>query len=50
MARIVRRPDLAIKGKEFIEAGPRIGRSRSPAIILRHILPNVIGPWRSMYA
>ena len=43
MARIVRGQTLAIKGKEFIEAARAAGVSRR-AIILRHILPNVIGP------
>jgi oligopeptide transport system permease protein len=43
MARIVRGQTLAIKGKEFIEAARASGVSRR-AIILRHILPNVIGP------
>ncbi|KCZ88910.1 ABC transporter permease subunit [Hyphomonas johnsonii] len=43
MARIVRGQTLAIKGKEFIEAARAAGVSRR-AIIIRHILPNVIGP------
>ncbi|MBD3768978.1 MAG: ABC transporter permease subunit [Rhodobacterales bacterium] len=43
MARIVRGQTLAIKNKEFIEAARAAGVGR-PAIILRHILPNVIGP------
>jgi oligopeptide transport system permease protein len=43
MARIVRGQTLAIKGKEFIEAARASGVSRR-AIIMRHILPNVIGP------
>ncbi|MEZ5946349.1 MAG: ABC transporter permease subunit [Hyphomonas sp.] len=43
MARIVRGQTLAIKGKEFIEAARAAGVSRKD-IILRHILPNVIGP------
>ena len=43
MARIVRGQTLAIKGKEFIEAARASGVSRKD-IILRHILPNVIGP------
>ena len=43
MARIVRGQTLAIKGKEFIEAARASGVSRR-AIIIRHILPNVIGP------
>ena len=43
MARIVRGQTLAIKGKEFIEAARAAGVHRRD-IILRHILPNVIGP------
>jgi oligopeptide transport system permease protein len=43
MARIVRGQTLAIKGKEFIEAARAAGVPRH-SIILRHILPNVIGP------
>jgi len=43
MARIVRGQTLAIKGKEFIEAARASGVSRKD-IIVRHILPNVIGP------
>ncbi len=43
MARIVRGQTLSIKGKEFIEAARAAGVPRRD-IILRHILPNVIGP------
>lgn len=43
MARIVRGQTLTIKGKEFIEAAEAAGVSRSK-MILRHIIPNVIGP------
>ena len=43
MARIVRGQTLAIKNKEFIEAARAAGVPRRD-IILRHILPNVIGP------
>lgn len=43
MSRIVRGQTLAIKGKEFIEAARAAGVS-GPAIIRRHILPNVVGP------
>ncbi|HPF24417.1 MAG: ABC transporter permease subunit [Hyphomonas sp.] len=43
MARIVRGQTLAIKSKEFIEAARAAGVPRRD-IILRHILPNVIGP------
>ena len=42
-AAIVRGQTLALKGKEFIEAARAAGVS-SPAIIRRHILPNVVGP------
>ena len=43
MSRIVRGQTLAIKGKEFIEAARAAGVSQT-GIIVRHILPNVIGP------
>lgn len=43
MSRIVRGQTLAIKNKEFIEAARAAGVS-APAIIRRHILPNVVGP------
>ena len=43
MSRIVRGQTLALKGKEFIEAARAAGVS-GPAIIRRHILPNVVGP------
>jgi len=42
MARIVRGQTLALKHKEFIEAARASGGS-SFAIILRHIVPNVLG-------
>jgi len=42
MARIVRGQTLALRGKEFIEAARASGGS-TPAIILRHIVPNVLG-------
>ena len=42
MARIVRGQTLALRGKEFIEAARAAGGS-TPAIILRHIVPNVLG-------
>nr|BFD32678.1 oligopeptide ABC transporter permease OppC [Pigmentibacter ruber] len=42
MARIVRGQTLSLKGKEFIEAAHASGVS-SPIIILRHIVPNVLG-------
>ena len=43
MARIVRGQTLSIKQREFIEAAQAAGVSR-PAIIFRHIMPNVLGP------
>jgi peptide/nickel transport system permease protein len=43
VARIVRGQVLSIKEKEFVEAARAAGAS-SPRIILRHILPNIIGP------
>jgi oligopeptide transport system permease protein len=43
MARIVRGQTLSIKQKEFIEAA-RAGGVRTFDIILRHIVPNVMGP------
>lgn len=42
MARIVRGQTLTLKGKEFIEAAHAIG-VRTPLIILKHIVPNVLG-------
>lgn len=42
MARIVRGQTLSLKRKEFIEAA-RISGVRTPRIILRHIVPNVLG-------
>jgi len=43
MARIVRGQTLSLKQKEFIEAARAAGLSR-PAIIGRHIIPNLLGP------
>jgi len=42
MARIVRGQTLTLKGKEFIQAAHAIG-VKTPHIILRHIVPNVMG-------
>jgi oligopeptide transport system permease protein len=42
MARIVRGQTLSIKGKEFIDAAKATGVT-TPYIILRHIVPNVLG-------
>jgi oligopeptide transport system permease protein len=43
MARIVRGQTLSLKQKEFIEAARAAGLSRF-AIIVRHIVPNLLGP------
>ncbi len=43
MARIVRGQTLSIKQKEFIEAA-RAGGVSPFGIILRHVIPNVVGP------
>lgn len=43
MARIVRGQTLSVKKKEFIEAAHAVGVSNM-TIILRHIIPNVMGP------
>ncbi|MBI5770530.1 MAG: ABC transporter permease [Verrucomicrobia bacterium] len=43
MARIVRGQVMAIKKMEFIEAARSLGYGRR-RIILRHILPNILGP------
>jgi peptide/nickel transport system permease protein len=43
VARIVRGQILSIREKEFVEAGRALG-FRNMRIIMRHILPNVMGP------
>ena len=43
MARIVRGETLSIKRREFVEAARAMG-APSPWIILRHVVPNVVGP------
>lgn len=43
MARIVRGQTLSLKHREFIEAARAMGVS-TPGILLRHIVPNLIGP------
>ncbi len=43
MARIVRGQTLALRRREFVEAAELAGTGRF-GIILRHILPNVVGP------
>ncbi len=40
-ARIARAPTLAIKTREFIDAGRALGFS-TPRIIFRHVLPNIV--------
>ena len=42
-ARIVRGQTLALKGREFIEAARATGVG-TPGILLRHVIPNLIGP------
>jgi peptide/nickel transport system permease protein len=42
-ARLVRTSTLAVKEQEFIAAERAMG-ARSPRVLFRHILPNVIGP------
>ena len=42
-ARVVRGATLVERNKEYVQAARLIGRS-SPAIMLRHILPNVLSP------
>lgn len=43
MARIVRGQTLSLKNQEFIEAAEAVGVTRL-GIILRHVIPNVVGP------
>jgi len=42
-ARLVRSSYIALKQMEYVEAAESIG-ARTPRIILRHILPNAVGP------
>lgn len=42
-ARIVRSAVISIRGQEFIEAAKACG-TKDPRIILRHIMPNAVGP------
>ena len=42
MARIARGQTLSLKGREFVEAAQATG-VRGPTIILRHIVPNLLG-------
>jgi peptide/nickel transport system permease protein len=41
-ARLVRGQSLAMKGREFVQAGRAIGAS-SPRIMFKHLLPNMVG-------
>jgi peptide/nickel transport system permease protein len=43
IARVVRGQVLSVKEKEFVEAARVLGAS-GPRIVVRHILPNIIGP------
>ena len=43
VARVVRGQVLSIKEKEYVEAARALGY-RTPRIIFRHILPNIMGP------
>jgi peptide/nickel transport system permease protein len=42
-ARIVRGMALKIRERDFVEAARAVGASR-PRIVLRHVLPNLVGP------
>jgi oligopeptide transport system permease protein len=43
MARLVRGMVLSVRGKEYVEAARAVGTPRSK-ILIRHVLPNVLGP------
>ena len=43
VARIVRGQVLSVREQEFVEAGRALG-FRSPRLIIKHVLPNVMGP------
>ncbi|MBB3900845.1 ABC transporter permease [Methylobacterium brachythecii] len=43
MARIVRTQTLSLKGRDFVRAAQALGLT-TPAILVRHIVPNTIGP------
>ena len=43
MARIVRAQTLSLRERDFVEASRALGASNS-RIIVRHLLPNAIGP------
>jgi oligopeptide transport system permease protein len=43
MARLARGQTLAVRQNEYIEAARAVG-AKTPHILLRHVLPNIIGP------
>jgi ABC-type dipeptide/oligopeptide/nickel transport system permease subunit len=43
LARVTRAKVLAVREREFVEAARALGAS-TPRILLRHVLPNVLGP------
>lgn len=43
MARLVRGQTLVVRNLEYVQAAKALG-ARNPRIMLRHILPNVVGP------
>ena len=43
MARLVRGQTLVVRDLEYVQAARALG-ARSPRIMLRHVLPNVVGP------
>lgn len=43
VARLVRGQVLSVREKEYVEAGKALG-FKSPRIIMRHVLPNIMGP------
>ncbi len=43
MARIVRTQTLALRGRDFVLAARAVGAS-SPRLLIRHLLPNALGP------
>ena len=44
VARIVRGVVLSLKEREFVEAARRARRQSSPRIVVRHLIPNSLGP------
>ena len=43
MARLVRAQFLSLREKEFVEAARALGAT-TPRLVIRHILPNTLGP------